>query len=455
MAPLTSPSARELALKTLSAVAAGEGSVEELLAASLRSHPHLPRVERAFLLELVQGVKRWEIRLDYYLAQVSRRPLGKLHPLVLLILRLAVYQLFFLDKVPARAAVAEAGRLAQARRLPPALQGYINAVLRRLAATGPPPLPDISTGDPLALSLHTAHPLWLVRRWLTRWGLPLTQAKLEANNLRPPLTIRVNTLKTDPAALAARLAQEGLDAVPCRHSPVGLHLTKVDTPPLATPSFLEGLWLFQDEAAQLAGALLPLQPGFRVAEIGAGRGGKTTHLAERLGPTGKILALDVHPARLRQLAQLTRRWGAGNIYPVQADATQPLPCPPASLDAVVIDAPCSALGIIRRHPEIKTRRRPSDLAAFPPRQLAMLRHAAPALRPGGFLLYITCTTEPEENQEVVAAFLAHHPDFLLLHDPHLFPPFARPFLQPSGFFLTAPEAHNLDGFFVALLQKLQ
>jgi len=449
----TAPSARSLALEILSAATTGERSVEDLLAAALQAHTTLPRVERAFLLELVQGVKRWEIRLDYYLKQVSHLPLAKIHPLVLVILRLAAYQLFFLDKVPAHAALAEAGKLARQWSLPQAYRGFINAVLRRLAAEGAPPLPGLEEDAVLSLSLLTAHPAWLVRRWLARYGLRLAQAKLEANNQIPPLTIRVNTLKTDTVSLARRLAQEGLETIPCRFSPVGLHLAKVKVPPLTTPSFLEGLWLFQDEAAQLAGFLLPLESGWQLAEIGAGRGGKTTHLAERLGQKGLILALDHHPGRLRQLAALAHRWTATNVYPLQADASHPLPLRQGTLDAVVIDAPCSSLGVIRRHPEIKVRRQEADVAAFPPRQLAMLQHAAPVVRRGGFILYITCSTEPEENQEVVAAFLSQHAEFHLFRDQSFLPPAARFCIEPAGFFVTSPEAHNMDAFFAALMEK--
>ena len=190
-------SARGLALDILSAAQRQGRSVEELLAATLKRQPLL-RPERAFLLELVQGVKRWELKLDYLDFPGLRHPLKKLHPMVLLILRLAAFQLLMLDRVPARAAVHEAGLEAKARRLPPAYGGFINAVLRRLAAGDLPPWPDRETDPVQALSVEYSHPAWLVRRWLERWGLEDTEARLAANNRIPPLTIRVNTLKTDP-----------------------------------------------------------------------------------------------------------------------------------------------------------------------------------------------------------------------------------------------------------------
>ncbi len=442
-----------MALRILADAEAGDRRVEDLLAQAFRRHPDLPRRERALLLELVQGVKRWQVRLDYVLSRLSRLPWSKVHPLVRQVLRLAAYQLLFLNKIPDHAAVDEAARLARARGLPAAHVGYINAILRRLAAGEAPPLPD-SRQDPVAaLSAATAHPAWLTARWLTRFGLEEAQARLEAANRTPPLTVRLNTLKTDAPTLIRRLEMEGVKAVPCRFSPVGLTFEEVAEPPLGLASYREGLWLFQDEAAQLAACLLPLAPGRRVLEIGAGRGGKTTHLGERLCNQGFILAVDYHRGRLRDLSRNLRRWGITCAQVLRADATRPLPIRPAGLDAVLLDAPCSALGIIRRHPEIKTRLKETDLATFPPRQRQMLEAAAPLLKPGGRLLYITCTTEPEENEDLVDGFLKAHPEYRLVYEPDLLPLPAREFLQEPGFFRTTPSRHDLDGFFAAVMEK--
>jgi 16S rRNA (cytosine967-C5)-methyltransferase len=265
--------------------------------------------------------------------------------------------------------------------------------------------------------------------------------------------VRLNTLKIDLHGLIERLSQEGVVAVPCKYSPVGLLFQSFDRAPATLPSYRKGLWLFQDEAAQLTTCLLPLAPGQKILEIGAGRGGKTTYLGERLHNRGLILALDSHRQRLGSLNQNLRRWGVTCAQAIRGDGTQALPVQPGSLDAVVIDAPCSALGIIRRHPEIKTRLTGSDLATFPPRQRQMLYRAAPLLKPGGRLLYITCTTEPVENEDLVAGFLADHPEYRLDFRPELVPEPARDFLQPPGFFRTTPARHNLDGFFAAVLVR--
>ena len=447
------PDARSLALDILSEAQPRGRWVEDLLAAALKRHVGLPRQERALLLELVQGVKRWELRLDWLLSQVSHLPLKKLHPLVLNILRLAAFQVLMLDRVTARAALHEAGNQAKARGLPQAHVGFINAVLRRLAAGDLPPAPTLEEDPVLALSLATAHPAWLVQRWLARRGLKATQAALTANNRIPPLTIRVNTLKTDLRSLAARLAQEGVQAAPCRFSAVGLQLVAFEASPVDTPSYREGLWLFQDEAAQLVTGLLGARPGQRLVEIGAGRGGKTTQLAEAMNDQGLIVALDNHRRRLKEARLNLKRWGVSVAQPVLADATRPLPLKKNSFDAALLDAPCSALGILRRHPEIKTRLKEADLDTFPPRQMAMLKRGALVLRPGGRLLYITCTTEPEENEGLINTFLEAHPRFHLHTDPQRLPAVAQFLVQPPGFFKSCPETHDLDNFFATVLVK--
>jgi 16S rRNA (cytosine967-C5)-methyltransferase len=446
------PGARALALDILAAAARSGQSVEEGLAATSKRHPGLSRRERALLLELVQGVKRWEVRLDYLLARLSNLPLAKLHPLVLQLLRLGAFQILWLDRVPARAVLHEAGNLAKAKGLPRSHVGFVNAVLRRLAAGEVAPLPDPEADPVLALSVIHSHPAWLVRRWLAQYG-PAAAARLAANNQIPPLTVRVNTLKTDPAALMARLAAEGVESRPGRFSPNGLIFEAFKSSPTDLPSYGEGLWIFQDEGAQLAADLLPLGPNLLVSEIGAGRGGKTTHLAEAMGNSGLLVAVDSHRRRLQELQLNTQRWGVTAAHPIRADAAAALPLKTAALDAVVLDVPCSALGIIRRHPEIKSRLREADLATFPPRQQAMLEGAARLLKPGGRLLYITCTTEPAENEDQINSFLARHPEFHLATDPGRVPPQSRLLIQPPGFYLTTPADHNLDALFAAVLAR--
>lgn len=430
-------------------------SPEILLHKILAQHPGLARPDRALLLELVQGVLRWQLRLDFVISQVSLTPLKKLHPLVLQLLRLATYQILFLDRIPAPAAVNEAVRLAKSRRLPPALVSFLNATLRRLAEVGRTiPLPDPQSDPVEALAVATSHPPWLAARWLKRLGEAGAWQRCQANNRIPPLTIRVNTTKISPANLLGLLAQEGVPARPCRYSPVGLTIQSLKQPPSSLDSYRQGLWLFQDEAAQLVTYLLQAEPGQRVLEIGAGRGGKTTHLANLLGSEGRLVALDRSHWRLVELQGHLIRLGLEKIPTLVADATLPLPIRCGCLfDRALIDAPCSGLGTIRRHPELRWWRSEADFTRYAARQSAMLQQTAAYLSAGGLLLYITCSTEPEENEAVVEAFLTAHAQFQIHPAPEALPAAARHLLEPPGYFRSLPERDGLDGFFAALLKR--
>jgi len=429
--------------------------LNELIAQTLTDRPHLSPPDRALLRELATGVLRWRGRLDYAISQAAAKPVHQLHPLVLDLLRLTAYQLLFLDRIPPRAAVHESVKLAKARRLPPALVGFVNAVGRTLAAgIHDLPLPDPETQPVEALAVAASHPTWLAARWLAELGREGAWRRAQANNLHSPLTIRVNTAHVTLLTLKAILQGEGVETEPCRYSPHGLTILGLDRSPFGLPSYQRGLWLFQDEAAQLATLLLAPETGQDMLEIGAGRGGKTTHLAQIMGGRGRILAVDNSPARLGALRLTVQRLGLSGIHPILADAVGSLPLQPQpTFHRILIDAPCSGLGVLRRHPELRWRRQPGDLARFARLQQAMLRQVAPVLRPGGLLLYVTCTTAAEENEMVVEEFLADRPEFSLHPPANALPPQAQQFVDARGYFRTLPERDGLDGFFAAALIK--
>jgi 16S rRNA (cytosine967-C5)-methyltransferase len=417
--------------------------------------PALPRPDQALLRELATGVLRWRGRLDYAIEQAAGRPVRQLHPLVLDLLRLSAYQLLFLDRMPPSAAVNESVKLAKARRLPPALTAFVNAVGRTLAAGSKDlPLPDPETAPIASLAAATSLPEWLAARWLADLGRDAAWARAQANNLHPPLTIRVNTTCSSPDTLRTVLQEEGVETEPCLYSPLGLTIRTLARPPLSLPSYQRGLWLFQDEAAQLATLLLQPQPGQQILEIGAGRGGKTTHLAQILRGQGRILALDHSQTRLTALSHNLQRMRLTGVDLLLADAAASLPFRlEHRCHHILIDAPCSGLGVLRRHPELRWRRQPEDFARFALLQKSMLQQAAPYVQPGGVILYITCTTEVEENEAVVRDFLASQPDFALRTPAAALPPQAQKFIDTQGYFRTRPERDGLDGFFAAALIK--
>ena len=372
----------------------------------------LERRDRAFVTACVYGVVRWQGRIDWLLSQACSRPLDSLTPWIRNILRLGAYQCLWMDRVPPRAAVHASVGLA--RRFGHAgVAGLVNGVLRTLlrqhAAYA---LPDAEAQPAAHLAVAHSHPQWLVERWLDRYGWVRTQALCAASNRPRDVTLRVNTLRTTPQALAQRLVQEGLQHV--RPSLLLAEALVVQgTSRLgALPSYRDGLFQVQDEGAMLVAPLCRAQPGQRVLDACAAPGGKTTHLAQLMGDTGQILACDAQASRLRLLAANVRRLGLTNVTPVASDGTGP---PPWSgvFDRILVDAPCSGLGVLSRHPDIKWRRGSENLQGMQRTQLGLLETQRRCLAANGLLVYSVCSNEPEETYDVVRAFLERYPDMRL------------------------------------------
>ncbi len=453
--------ARRAAYRILLDVERGRIDLAQALAVS-RAHLDDPR-DQALAAEIAIGTLRWRGALDYLIERCARRRLGAMDPEVLAILRLSAYQLTRLDRVPAAAAVDDAVELAREARKKSAA-GFVNAVLRALARERRPlPLPTRprSTGNNAErrealldyLSITLSHPRWLVERWLQRYGEAAAETWLRFNNAEAPLTLRANAIKIAVDELASRLGESGVATIRTRYAPHGLTVTSGN--PLRTPLEREGLFLVQDEASQLVGSMLPARPGDRVLDACASPGGKTTEIAARMNNRGLIAASDVRDRRIRLLADAVRQAGVSCARMVQADFMQPAPFGPV-FDAVLLDAPCSGLGTLRRDPDIKWRRAESDLPALADAELQMLHQAADAVRPGGALVYATCSSEPEENEEVVRRFLDARRDFAPASTPPpgpIAPPGLPSPIDPAGHLRTYPHVHGLEAFFAALLVR--
>lgn len=432
------------------------GSYADLLLNSTLSQSELNVSDRAFATELVYGTLRWRGRIDYLLGKVLDRDLEKLEPLVATALRLGAYQILFSDRVPASAAVDESVRCVRAAGIERAT-GFVNAVLRRLAAEHEKlPLPSLED-DALGHLTHTLSlPEWIAKRWLDLYGPEQAAALATASNATPPLTVRVNPLRTDRDTLLAELRERFPDAAPSAISPGGIVLGRRGNPAL-DPAFLDGRFTVQDESSQLAVDLLDPQPGERVLDVCAAPGGKATAIAERVGPDGRVVALDRHARRLGLIRRNARRLGL-EITAITRDATRPFAdlAKDGPFDRVLVDAPCSGLGTLRRNPDARWRIGEEDPGRLAEVQRAILQNAASLVRPGGTLVYSTCTLLPEENESVVRGFVTGArgaaADFSLA-DAALLPVAMAPVLDDEGFLRCSPQQHDTDGFFAARLER--
>jgi 16S rRNA (cytosine967-C5)-methyltransferase len=404
--------------------------------------------DRALVTELVLGTLRWRARVDWALARVSRRPLAELTPWVRALLRLTAYQLGFLDRIPPWAAVHEAVELAKGRRSPGAA-AYLNGALRALAAE-PRPWPAPGAEDPVeALALRASQPAWLVRRWWDRYGPAEAEALAVAMSAAPPLCIRANTLRASATAVAEALRRAGVDVVPTRFAPEGLVLAEAGDLRALAP-LRDGSATVQDEAAILVGHALGPLPGETVTDVCAAPGTKTTHLAALMANRGRLIAADPHAGRLGLVRAAAARLGAAIVEPRLADARALAGALGPVCDRVLVDAPCSNLGVLRRNPDGKWRRRPEDFATLVPAQAAILDAAADLVRPGGVLVYATCSLEPEENEAVVAELRARRPAFAPDPLPPAVPAACR--AAPDVLRMT-PHVHGSDGFTAHRLRR--
>jgi 16S rRNA (cytosine967-C5)-methyltransferase len=396
--------------------------------------------------EIVYGTLRWQRYLDWILGPHSRRRLSALDPRVRVALRMAAYQLVFLERVPAFAAVNDAVSLARGRK--PGLAEYTNAVLRSFARRGAREREPALPRDPVdALATRCSFPTWLAARWIERYGAPDAEALMRALNTRPPVTLRANTLRLTREALAERLAAEDDVATrPTPHAPDGLIAARAGEPG-AWRVFAEGACVAQDEASMLVARLLEPLPGETVADVCAAPGTKTTHLAQLMGDRGRILAFDPQPARLTRVDEAVARLGISIVETVPGTVQDSARTRTATCDAVLVDAPCSNLGVLRRNPDVKWRRRPDDIETAAERQREILAAAATMCKPGGRLVYATCSLEPEENEGVVGAFLRGHPEF------RVEPPASFPLALDGGMLRLRPDRLDSDGFTAVRLRR--
>ena len=446
--------ARVAAYEILIAVSAGSADLPTAIAFA-RNSVRDDR-DRALAAEIASGVQRWRAALDHLIAEFSKRPISRLDPEVVEILRLSAYQLLHLTRVPASAVVDDAVDLA-GRAGKRSASGFVNAVLRTISRRRDSlPLPQRPTdlSDRAAvldyLSITLSHPRWLAARWLDRLGFEAAEAWEQFNNTAGALTLRANRLRMTPQELRARLEADAVKVCPTSFAPDGLVVE--EGYPLRGTGLDQGWFVVQDEASQLVPLLAGENAAGTVLDTCASPGGKSTALAAAMGGRGLLVACDVRARRVDLLRRTVAAAGASNVRIVQADLLKPLPFRSA-FDCVLVDAPCSGLGTLRRDPDIRWRRREADLVPLAAAELTMLQHAADRVAPGGRLIYATCSSEPEENESVADAFLATTPAFAPVSARGTHPLLADALIDTRGHLRTEPQRHGLEAFFGAVFQR--
>lgn len=397
--------------------------------------------DRRWVLELLAGMLRRRAMLDAMLVPCVSGGLGRLDPDVLDLLRLGAQQLLGMDRVPAYAAIAQTVELAKARHGRGA-GGLVNAVLRRVDRERGGLAPETPTDPVEALALAHSHPRWLVARWVARWGAEETARLLACHDAPAPVIVR--PYGTTREGLSAMLAADGVTVSAPPLIPDGVQLGS-GAPLTSLTAFREGRFFVQDPAATCVVRFAAVAPGDTVLDVCASPGGKALELSRT---AGLVVAADRHAARVARLRANVARVGGRNVRVVMADARHPAVRP---VDAVLVDAPCSGTGTMRRHPDARWRLKPSDLAVTAAQQRTILDAAAAAVRPGGLLVYATCSLEPEENDEQVERFLATHPAFTLEPPPAGAVPAS---VLDGGRLRVLPQRHGTDGAFAARMRRV-
>jgi len=443
--------AREIALQALLAVRSGRFA-EHALSASLDKIDPLPE-DRALATELVYGVLRWKTRLDGVVHRCSNRPGKKLIPDLREIFRIALYQILLLERVPDHAAVDQA--VIQARyhcgnHTAAFVNGVLRSALRERVDLDPEPEEE---AGPLAE--YYSHPLWLVTRWMDQFGPAATRKILIHNNSRAPLDVRVNRITATPEALEELLVRAGVATEATPGMSNCLRLSGLRGSVHSLPGYQEGFFTVQARASQMIAPLLDAKPGEWILDACAAPGGKTAQLAEQMGNEGRIVAVDVDPIRLEETSHNLRRLGVRCVEPRCGDLREPEFTASLGLfDRILLDAPCSNVGVLRHNPEVKYRLGPDDPAKFAERQLKMLTTTSGNLRQGGTLVYSVCTTTREETSGVVGEFLKNQDGYRSTPiNPAEVP--SSTFLDRHGLFSTflPIEDDPLDGFFAARLLR--
>ncbi len=446
--------ARKTALDILNGLNQGRCTLDTLMEDYSGGGRMDSRRDRALLQTLVYGVLRWRGRLDHIITHFSSTRFNKINPRVLNILRLALFQIIYLDRIPDSAAVNAAVNMAKAAGAP-WVAGYVNALLRKASRQYKDvSFPDVGKYTSAALAIGKSFPEWIILRWLQRYGQKKTAGLCDVVNSIPAITVRTNTLKASPRELLLKLECEAEDVKQTPYSPDGITFSNPGTSIPKLSGFDTGWFQVQDEAAQLVSLLLDPRPGESVLDACAGLGGKTGHIAQLMNNKGAVVALDMNGQKLWQLQAEMQRLGISIVSTLCLDLEHGPPQVPAKgFDRILLDAPCSGLGVMRRNPDIKWHRSEKALVRNKARQVRLLENLAHAVKADGVLVYAVCSPEPEENEEVIHQFLKKHGEFVIDDCYGALPKGISKLAVSEGYFKTFPCLTQMDGFFSVRLQR--
>lgn len=448
----THPTARDTALDVLTAVEQ-EGAYSNLLLNGALQKSGLSGPDAGLATELVYGTISRLNTIDYFLESFVSKGLAKLQPWVRNLLRLSFYQLYYLDRIPAHAAVNEAVNIAK-RRGHQGISGMVNGVLRNVLRRKEELILPSDLPAAARISLAYSHPEWLVARWIEQYGEAVAEAICQSNNEPPSVSVRVNRSKISREEMLGIMQGQGLEATPSPVTTDGILVQSGGNMAL-TEWYSKGLISIQDESSMLVGAAVNAHPGMKVLDCCAAPGGKTCHIAERLEGRGQVIANDIHPHKAKLIADQTQRLGLQIVETMTSDAvTLSEHFAPESFDRILLDAPCSGLGVIRRKPDLKWSKTPGDISEINAIQHALLDAVCGLLKPGGFLVYSTCTIERSENAGMVEAFLQRHPEFSLADDlPEDRDNLREANVREKTGLQILPQDFHSDGFYIARLVK--
>lgn len=415
----------------------------------------MSRRDRNLMNALIYGVLRWRGKLDWMIRLYSKTPIEKIRPDILNILRLGLFQIFFLERIPDSAAVNTSVELA--KDIAPAwVVKYTNAVLRNIIRHRDTlAYPCVTDNPEAALSISKSIPQWLISKWIKKFGISETEQLCDAVNEIPPLTIRTNTIKSNRDKLLQALTPETEKIFLTQYSPDGISFYGPCKSIHKLDSFKKGMFQVQDEAAQLISYILSPQPNEKILDACAGLGGKTAHIAQLMKNTGSITALDRDRQKLSQLNEEMVRLGIDTVKTMVHDLEKPFSNKKLEeYDRILLDAPCSGLGVIRRNPDIKWDLSRKDLNRFKIKQKKYLNRVSQLVKSKGIIVYAVCSLEPEENEAVINEFLKKNTHFQIFKNFKDLPINIQPFIDQSGFIRTLPHIHGMDGFFSVCLQKM-